>query len=117
MTQLPNASQKYLRFLNLTEAVRGLTDFPRLDALEEHLLNKLAAIWHVGQRLTVLDAMGLSDELSPTTIHRRLKSLRKKGVIQLINDDVDTRVKYVSPTPITLRHFEKLGECLDKASS
>lgn len=117
MAQSPNASLKYLRFLNLVEAIRGLTDFPQLDALEDHILHKFAAIWHVGDRLTVLEAMSVSSELSPTTVHRRLKSLRKKGVIQLINDEFDTRVKYVVPTTLTLRHFEKLGDCMDKASS
>ena len=117
MPKSSHSSQKYLQFLNLAEAVRGLSDFPKLDALEEHLLKKFAVIWHIRQQLTVREAMSVSVDLSPTTVHRRLKTLRKKGVIQLINDEFDNRIKYVAPTPRTILHFENLAECLDKAST
>jgi len=108
-------SSTYLRFLNLVQAIRTLPDFPELDPVEERLLNLFAAVWHSGKQITVLQAMGMSNDVSSTTAHRRLKSLRKKGVITLVADEADNRIKYVQPTPIANQYFSQLGQCLDEA--
>jgi DNA-binding MarR family transcriptional regulator len=109
-------SQTYLRFLNLVSAIRGLPAFPALDALEERILNGLAATWATGTKVTVLEAMELTLNTSPTTVHRRLKSLRQKGLIELREDEVDSRIKYVMPTEIAKTYFDKMGQCLDMAA-
>ncbi len=88
-----------------------------LDPLEERLLNLFAAVWHVEGRITVLQAMRMSTEMSGTTAHRRLKSLRKKGLVEMINDEADNRIKYITPTPKTLHHFAEIGRCIQKASA
>ncbi len=108
-------SSTYLRFLNLVQAIRALPDFPDLDPVEERLLNLFASVWHSGKQITVLQAMGMSTDVSSTTAHRRLKSLRKKGVIILVADEADNRVKYVQPTPVAQQYFSRLGKCLDQA--
>ena len=105
----------YLRFLNLARAVRELPDFPALDPVEERLLNQFAAVWHQDRPLTVLQAMGLSKDVSSTTSHRRLKSLRSKGMVVLVSDEIDNRVKYVRPTVLAQDYFSRLGRCLDAA--
>ena len=64
-------SQTYLRFLNLVSAIRNLPAFPALDAMEERILNGLAATWATGTKVTVLEAMELTQDTSPTTVHRR----------------------------------------------
>jgi hypothetical protein len=110
-------SDIYLRFLNLTRAVRELPDFPDLDPVEERLLNLFASVWHLGQKITVLQAMGMSPDVSSTTAHRRLKSLRAKGMIVLISDEADNRVKYVQPTAKAQDYFSQLGQCLEQARS
>lgn len=107
----------YLRFLNLARAIRDLPDFPKLDPVEERLLNLFASVWHLGQKITVLQAMGMSNDVSSTTAHRRLKSLRAKGMIALVADEADNRVKYVQPTAKAQHYFSQLGQCLDKAGS
>ena len=107
----------YLRFLNLTRAVRELPDFPDLDPVEERLLNLFASAWHLGQKITVLQAMGMSSDVSSTTAHRRLESLRAKGMIALISDEADNRVKYVQPTAKAQDYFGQLGQCVDQANS
>ncbi len=104
-----------LRFLNLARAVRELPDFPALDPVEERLLNQFAAVWHQDRPLTVLQAMGLSKDVSSTTAHRRLKSLRSKGMVVLVSDEIDNRVKYVRPTVLAQDYFSRLGRCLDAA--
>ena len=116
MTNTYPHSASYLRFLNLMQAVRTLPVFPSLDALEERLLNVLAASWAQDKQITVLTATALLDDTSATTVHRRLKSMRSKGLIDLQVDTVDYRVKYVVPTALTQRYFSELGACMQKAT-
>ncbi len=108
-------SATYLKFLNLVQGLKSLPEFPELDPVEERLLNLFATVWHGGKQITVLQAMGMSTDVSSTTAHRRLKSLRKKGVITLVADEADNRVKYVQPTPVANHYFGQLGQCLDQA--
>ena len=115
MTKQNGLSEVYVRFLNLVRAVRDLPDFPELDPWEESLFNLLAGVWHQNQRITVLRVMGLSDEVSSTTAHRRLKSLRVKGMVELVADEADNRVKYVQPTPLASRYLTHLGQCIERA--
>ena len=110
-------SSTYLRFLNLVQGIRSLPDFPVLDPVEERLLNLFATVWHSGKQITVLQAMGMSTDVSSTTAHRRLKSLRKKGVITLVPDQSDNRIKYVQPTNVAHQYFSQLGQCLNQAQS
>lgn len=109
-------SSAYLRFLNLMQAVRTLPMFPTIDALEERLLNVLAASWAQDKKITVLTATAMLSDTSATTLHRRLKSMRAKGLIDLQVDTVDFRVKYVVPTALTQRYFSELGACMHKAA-
>jgi DNA-binding MarR family transcriptional regulator len=116
MNNSQSFSSAYLRFLNLMQAVRTLPMFPTIDALEERLLNVLAASWAQDKKITVLTATAMLSDTSATTLHRRLKSMRAKGLIDLQVDTVDFRVKYVVPTALTQRYFSELGACMHKAS-
>lgn len=110
------SSAAFLRFLNLMHAVRQLPTFPGLDPVEERLLHELGARWHEGQRVTVLQAMDFEAAGSSSTVHRRLKGLRAKGMIELLPDDVDGRIRYVVPTAQANRYFQQAGACLLEAS-
>jgi len=118
MTIMVNQSKysaTYLRFLNLVQAIREIPTFPMMDPVEERLLSLLASVWHLEKKISVLEAMSLTSEISATTAHRRLKTLRKKGMIDLDTDQFDSRVKYVVPTALTKQYFTTLGQALDKA--
>ena len=86
--------------------------FSAIDPVEENLLNMLASRWHEDKKITVLEAMNLSANFSNTTLHRRLMSLRSKGLIALQVSKIDSRVKYVLPTDLTQAYFAKLGSAL-----
>ncbi|MEJ8857459.1 winged helix-turn-helix domain-containing protein [Variovorax robiniae] len=113
MAKSDDPSQTYVRFLNLVSAIKGLPD---LDAVERRVLDVLGGIWATGAKVTVLEAMGLAHDASPATVHRRLKSLRERGLIDLKEDESDNRVKYVVPTNATRTYFAKLGQALNKAA-
>lgn len=81
------------------------------------MLNTLATAWFKEQKITVLEAMVMLPEISTTTAHRRLKLLRKKGMIDLHLDEIDNRVKYVIPTKSAHQYFGQLGKCMAAATA
>jgi hypothetical protein len=116
MSKSQPASLASLRFLNLASAVRSLPGFPPLDAMEARVLNGLASVGAVGARVTVLEAVRLTPDVSPSTAHRRLKVLQRKGLIMLRNDAGDSRLRIVEPTALATEWFNRLGQCLNLAA-
>jgi DNA-binding transcriptional ArsR family regulator len=103
-------SLAYLKLLNLVDSIRRSQ--PALDPLEERLLNRMAVAWHKGEKVTVTQAMEGGDGVAPATVHRRLKQLRAKGLVALVADANDTRVRFIEPTDEALRYFGALDDCL-----
>ncbi len=87
------------------------------DPIEEQMLNLLGALWYEGKKVTVLEAMALLPDISATTLHRRLKTMRTKGFISMEMDELDNRVKYVVPTPMAGEYFSKLGKSIEEAGN
>jgi DNA-binding transcriptional ArsR family regulator len=112
----PEHSVAYLRFLSLLDAIRGDPSLPELEANERELLDMLAMRWFSGRKVCVLEAMnsGVSG-MSPSTVHRRIKSLKGSGMIRIEQDGHDSRTKYLVPTDQALRYFDRLGECLERS--
>ncbi|MGN6083221.1 winged helix-turn-helix domain-containing protein [Trinickia sp.] len=106
----------YLRFLQLTEALRGLPALPALDPLEEKILEFVARTTQKNDRLSVRDMMAQSQLGSPATLHARVTSMREKGWLTL-SDTEDTRRKQIELTPAALKHFDKLAEAFAKAAN
>ncbi len=117
MSNIEKNNLTFLKFISATSAISGARKFPELDPVEERLLNYYATTWHLDKLTTVIEAMHASPEISPSTVHRRLKTLRKKGYIGLRVDDIDTRIKYIVQTELCKQYFAHLGECIVAASS
>lgn len=105
----------YLRFLQLTEAIRGLPSLPGLDPLEERILHMVANAGAKKERLSVRDMMSHHDLGAPATIHSRLKSMREKGWISLAETE-DARRKQIELTHAARQHFAKLSDCMVQAA-
>lgn len=105
----------YIRFLRLAEALNGLPSLPSLDPLEERILTFIALASREDRSLSVRDVMGADDIGSPATLHARLKSMREKGWLVLV-DTEDGRRKNVVLTQSALKHFDRLSECLVEAT-
>ena len=105
----------YMRFLQLSEAIRGLPSLPPLDPLEERMLALVARASQASERLSVRDMMAIDALGSPATIHGRLKSMRAKGWLQLA-DTEDARRKQVTLTPDAWKYFDKLSKCMMQAT-
>lgn len=105
----------YLRFLQLTEALRGLPSLPELDPLEERILAVVARAQQDQVRLSVRDMMAKHEIGAPATVHSRLKSMRAKGWIVLMDTD-DSRRKQIELTRAALQHFDQLSQCMLRAT-
>jgi hypothetical protein len=105
----------YLRFLQLSEAIRGLPALPPLDPLEERILGWVARASREQERLSVRDMMAKDELGAPATIHARLKSMREKGWIQLA-DTEDARRKQVELTREAIQHFARLSKAMVQAT-
>jgi len=105
-----------LRFLNLITAIRTLPTIPSLDPLEERVLMALAQNWATGIAVTVMMILSTFNDASPSTVHRRLKSLKQKGLITMREDENDNRTKYVEPTDLTNNYFNEIGKCMAAAA-
>ena len=109
------SQMSYLKFLNLVDTMRRLPSYPEMDSTEVRLLNSLAVQWYDDKKVSVLEAMNMLADVSPGSVHRRLKTLRAKGFIKLQEDEFDNRIKYIVDTPLSDKYFKKMNECLAKA--
>ena len=115
MTKSSRGADVYLRFLQLSEAIRGLPALPPLDPLEERILVWIAHAGQQEERLSVRDMIARAEFGSPATIHSRLKSMRTKGWILLADTD-DARRKQIVLTREALAHFARLSRLMVKAA-
>lgn len=116
MTPPKRPADIYMRFLQLTDALRGLPSLPPLDPLEERILAIVARASQGDERLSVRDMMGKKELGAPATVHSRLTSMREKGWL-ILTDTEDTRRKQVELTQDALKYFDKLSKCMLKAAS
>lgn len=107
----------YIKFLNLAKAMRELNEFPMLNPMEESLLNFIAAAWHANKKISVSETMHTSTDMSPSSVHRHLKSLCTKGFVKLQLDERDNRVKYIVNTIVSEQYFSLLGQCLNSTDA
>ena len=117
MKNFTDHSEIYLNFLRISGDLRKSPAYPQLDLPEERLLDLLAMFWSSGKKITVLKAMQMSSDASSTTVHRRLKTLRLKGMLELQMDDDDNRVKYINSTQLSREYLSHLGKSVVAAAS
>lgn len=108
------SARVYLQFLCLASELKA-GKFPALDPQEDRLLSQLAVAWYEGKTVTVTEAMLMSADMSPSTVHRRLKALRRKKVLMVREDESDQRRHYLVPTPTTESYFAALGLAMARA--
>jgi hypothetical protein len=104
----------YFRFLNLFKAIEDLPGFPALDSVEKALLDELSLSSKRGHNMLVSQAINLPEIGSPATLHARLKSLYKMGMIEYAVDQ-DARKKYIQPTDKAFKYFGQISDCMSQA--
>lgn len=83
-----------------------------VDPVEQRVIEALAAYWAAKDPVCVIHAMHAVHDMSPSTVHRRIKALRLRGLLEFVPDAVDTRIKYIHPTPKLLATLGKFSEVI-----
>jgi hypothetical protein len=107
-------AQPYLRFLELTNAINQASAWTLLHPVEQKMLEFVAIAEFQERELPVKDLTSLHELGSPAMLHARVHALREKGWIELHAAD-DARRKHVRLSRLALRHFSKLGACVERA--
>ncbi len=112
-----DCARQYIKYLHLTQEVRSQPIFQEMDATDIVMLDTWGAAWHNGIPMGVLKALSLINNRAASKSHVRMHGLRAIGLIDLIPDDQDCRIKYVLPTQATHDYFSQLGKCMRQALS
>jgi len=110
-------SNPYTKFCVLAAAVRALPATPKMSIAQESVLKKLLVLWGLGEKVQVVGFMRSFGDLSPTTVHRVLGGLKKLSMIQLIEDDVDARRRYISSTDLCKRYLALMDKIVVDANN
>lgn len=94
-------AREYFRFLSYSSGIFG-----GMDLTERVLLDIIAQL---DDRLTVTEAMSMTDVASSATIHRKINNLREAGWITLDYREGDRRTKYLTPTEKAWSEYIKLN--------
>ena len=105
----------FVRFINLMRAISVLPAGVTLDPQEERLMHELGFRWGRGETVTVLAAMNMLSGASPSTVQRRLKTLRAKGLVDIQPSAHDARVRHVVATASGRCYFARMSELMHKA--
>ncbi|MGF7189917.1 hypothetical protein [Robbsia andropogonis] len=111
-----HAAPLYVQFLqasNLSTADFGL---PKLDAVEEEILNTIGRFQAAGQPLCVKELLHNPHLGSPSRIFDRLRAMRLSGWLAMVDAD-DNRRKRVMLTEDALRFFDHLGDCINRVAA
>ena len=107
-------AQPYLRFLELASSVNRTSAWTVLHPVEQKMLEFVALAEYQQRELPVKDLTSLNELGSPAMLHARVHALREKGWIQLETGE-DARRKHVMLSRSALRHFSRLGDCVERA--
>lgn len=109
------AASAFVRFVNLMRAISVLPAGITLDPQEERLLQELALRWGRSEPVPVLTAMNMLPGASASTVQRRLKTLRAKGLIAFVTHQHDARVRHVVATAEGQAYFARMSELMQQA--
>lgn len=104
-------ARRYVRYLAI-KASSDIAVSSTMHPAERRLLELFALEWHEGRALQVTRAMRLSGEMSSATVYRWLTSLRLQGLVELIPDEFDNRIKYVAMTHLSRDYFARQGRAV-----
>jgi hypothetical protein len=104
-----------LRFLKRSQSFKTTVNGHELTPSDACLLEEVVLRDFENRPLTVSEALTLKHLGSSATLHKRLKRLREWDFLDVQKKASDHRTKYLIATPLTIAHFERMGEAVQKA--
>jgi DNA-binding MarR family transcriptional regulator len=97
---------KYLDFADTLDQVR--TDYA-VNPTEWRALRTITKAFLHDHSLKTVDLMHMAEIASPATLHKIIKNLIAKDLVVIKQDAPDGRLKFLVPTPKTLKIFRSLA--------
>ena len=105
----------YVQFLHVLQTSTEDFGLPKLDAVEEEILNTIGRFQAAGEPLCVKELLHSAHLGSPSRIFDRLRAMRASGWVQLL-DTSDNRRKRIVLTEEALCFFDHLGACIHQVA-
>ena len=107
-------TNSYLQYLAQSQKTKWHQSVFAGKPVCERLLGVIAMANEKGKPYTVSEVMRLQNLGSPGTIHRRLETLRRAGLIEQIFKNEDRRTEYVVPTGMANRYFKSMDDVMEQ---
>ena len=98
---------KYLKFADVRQKIWGRYD---VSSKERQILRLIAQAFFQGAPLRVSKLLDMSAVASPATVHKAMRSLMAKDLLQVKADKVDGRIKYLTPTKRAIKLLADIGK-------
>jgi len=112
MSESSNEIKPFVRFLHLLNALEGLSSYFDLNDLI--ILAKLQKVWSIGGQVMINDLKSSIASISESTINRRIRKLKKLGIIRTRIDQKDERIRYIEADNKYDDHLDKINDFLAK---
>ena len=112
MSESSNEIKPFVRFLHLLNALEGLSSYFDLNDLI--ILAKLQKVWSIGGQVMINDLKSSIASISESTINRRIRKLKKLGIIRTRIDQKDERIRYIEADHKYDDHLDKINDFLAK---
>tara|TARA_Y100001954_G_C15420272_1_gene411835 strand:- start:52 stop:408 length:357 start_codon:yes stop_codon:yes gene_type:complete len=112
MSESSNEIKPFIRFLHLLNALEGLSSYFDLNDLI--ILAKLQKVWSIGGQVMINDLKSSIASISESTINRRIRKLKKLGIIRTRIDQSDERIRYIEADHKYDVHLDKINDFLAK---
>ena len=109
MKKLAPHAINYIEYIMETDVLRQSIVFLSIDFIEEKLLQNIIINWYSGSPITASETLEAIIQISRSTLNRRLKNLKKAGMISHVADKIDNRIKYVLPTEQCIEYFNLIS--------
>lgn len=100
---------KYLKFADFRHSIQNKYD---VQSYEQQILRVITQNNFQGTPLRVRNLLDMTCIASPATIHKAMKLLISKGFLKVEMDKTDGRIKYLVPTPRTIKLFTEIGKAM-----
>ena len=105
----------YIRFIKLMDSVE---DLKFMDPHEFYIVRHLLSLWDNGEgEVKVKDLLELNHVGSPSMVHRKVVSLRRKKYISVVKDPMDARSKILIPSMRLHRALKQMDKNMEVSLS
>lgn len=103
-----------IRIINFLEAIAPLAN-STIDLEDVMIMSFLESYWSKDQSIQVNDIVEGISNISPSTLHRRLRRMRQDKILEYTSSKEDWRVRYIHKGKRYSAHLKEIEKLYDAA--